>query len=126
MFRVKNYLSTYLIYHGCNKKKNRRLAKQTKGEKLSIKTRPVSKYTISTLFFFFTNINIFHLFYLQANDQSLFARFYYADKNLTYVANELDSFDGRAEPERCSRLVGKLRQGQVRIYEIFSMYNILF
>lgn len=41
------------------------------------------------------------------------ARFYYADKALTAVASELDSFDGRAEPERCSRLVGRLRQGQV-------------
>ncbi|XP_063704461.1 lateral signaling target protein 2 homolog [Culicoides brevitarsis] len=54
------------------------------------------------------------------NDQSLFARFYYADKNLTYVANELDSFDGRAEPERCSRLVGKLRQGQDKVLGIIN------
>lgn len=42
------------------------------------------------------------------------ARFYYADRALTAVASELDSFDGRAEPERCSRLVGRLRQGQVK------------
>lgn len=50
---------------------------------------------------------------LQADDKSLLARFYHADCALTAVASELDSFDGRAEPERCSRLVSRLRQGQV-------------
>jgi lateral signaling target protein 2 len=55
----------------------------------------------------------FSFFFLQADDKSLLARFYHADRSLTAVASELDSFDGRAEPERCSRLVGKLRQGQV-------------
>lgn len=55
----------------------------------------------------------FPLRYTQADDKSILARFYYADKALTAVASELDSFDGRAEPERCSRLVGRLRQGQV-------------
>uniref|UniRef100_A0A336LN55 CSON007170 protein n=1 Tax=Culicoides sonorensis TaxID=179676 RepID=A0A336LN55_CULSO len=56
----------------------------------------------------------------KVNDKSLFAKFYYADKNLTSVANELDSFDGRAEPERCSRLVGKLRQGQDQVLVIIN------
>ena len=51
----------------------------------------------------------------QADDKSLLARFYHADRGLTAVANELDSFDGRSEPERCSRLVSKLRQEQVRL-----------
>lgn len=54
-----------------------------------------------------------NFFVLQADDQSLLARFYYADRSLTAVASELDSFDGRAEPERCSRLVARLRLGQV-------------
>lgn len=49
----------------------------------------------------------------QVDDKSLLARFYHADRGLTAVANELDSFDGRSEPERCSRLVSKLRQEQV-------------
>lgn len=56
---------------------------------------------------------IYFIFFKQADDKSILARFYYADKALTSVASELDSFDGRAEPERCSRLVGRLRQGQV-------------
>lgn len=34
------------------------------------------------------------------------------------MASELDSFDGRAEPERCSRLVGKLRTGQEHVLGI--------
>lgn len=55
---------------------------------------------------------------LQADDKSLLARFYHADHALTAVASELDSFDGRAEPERCSRLVGKLRTGQEHVLGI--------
>lgn len=53
------------------------------------------------------------IFHFQVDDKSLLARFYHADRGLTAVANELDSFDGRSEPERCSRLVSKLRQEQV-------------
>lgn len=57
------------------------------------------------------------------------ARFYHADCALTAVASELDSFDGRAEPERCSRLVSRLRQGQVNpcfqfIFNIVNCYYI--
>lgn len=55
----------------------------------------------------------YFVFFFQADDKSLLARFYHADRGLTAVANELDSFDGRSEPERCSRLVSKLRQEQV-------------
>lgn len=54
----------------------------------------------------------------KADDKSLLARFYHADYALTAVASELDSFDGRAEPERCSRLVSRLRQGQDRVLAI--------
>lgn len=68
------------------------------------------------MFFFYFEINFLFVFvYLQADDKSLLARFYHADCALTAVASELDSFDGRAEPERCSRLVSRLRQGQVNI-----------
>lgn len=59
----------------------------------------------------------------QADDKSLLARFYHADRSLSAVANELDSFDGRSEPERCSRLVSKLRQEQVRIIKVSSSDN---
>lgn len=55
-----------------------------------------------------------HLSILQADDKSLLARFYHADRSLTAVASELDSFDGRAEPDRCTRLVSRLRQNQVK------------
>ncbi|XP_058812312.1 lateral signaling target protein 2 homolog [Topomyia yanbarensis] len=54
----------------------------------------------------------------KADDKSLLARFYHADRALTAVASELDSFDGRAEPVRCTRLVGRLRQGQDRVLSI--------
>ncbi|XP_062536060.1 lateral signaling target protein 2 homolog [Armigeres subalbatus] len=54
----------------------------------------------------------------KADDKSLLARFYHADRALTAVASELDSFDGRAEPVRCTRLVGRLRQGQDRVLAI--------
>lgn len=55
------------------------------------------------------------IYYLQADDKSLLARFYHADRSLTAVASELDSFDGRAEPDRCTRLVSRLRQNQVSV-----------
>uniref|UniRef100_A0A182MNZ1 Lateral signaling target protein 2 homolog n=1 Tax=Anopheles culicifacies TaxID=139723 RepID=A0A182MNZ1_9DIPT len=46
------------------------------------------------------------------------ARFYHADRALTAIASELDSFDGRAEPVRCTRLVSRLRLGQDRVLAI--------
>lgn len=55
------------------------------------------------------------IYCLQADDKSLLARFYHADRSLTAVASELDSFDGRAEPDRCTRLVSRLRQNQVSV-----------
>ncbi|XP_052864727.1 lateral signaling target protein 2 homolog [Anopheles cruzii] len=54
----------------------------------------------------------------KADDKSLLARFYHADRALTAIASELDSFDGRAEPVRCTRLVGRLRQSQDRVLAI--------
>lgn len=58
--------------------------------------------------------------FFKADDKSLLARFYHADRGLSAVANELDSFDGRSEPERCSRLVSKLRQEQVRFEKLLQ------
>ncbi|XP_040564380.1 lateral signaling target protein 2 [Lepeophtheirus salmonis] len=43
------------------------------------------------------------------SDRSLMARFFFADEALNAVAAELDSFDGRKDPERCAALVHKLR-----------------
>ncbi|KAH8359932.1 hypothetical protein KR093_009588, partial [Drosophila rubida] len=58
---------------------------------------------------------------LQADDKSLLARFYHADRSLTAVASELDSFDGRAEPDRCTRLVSRLRQNQDKVLAITNL-----
>uniref|UniRef100_A0A1A9W6N4 Lateral signaling target protein 2 homolog n=1 Tax=Glossina brevipalpis TaxID=37001 RepID=A0A1A9W6N4_9MUSC len=57
----------------------------------------------------------------KADDKSLLARFFHADRGLTQVANELDSFDGRTEPDRCSRLVTRLRQGQDKVLAITDL-----
>lgn len=40
---------------------------------------------------------------------STLLRFYYADEELNAIAAELDSFDGRKDPARCSNLVNQLR-----------------
>ena len=45
-------------------------------------------------------------------------RFFYADENLTAVAAELDSFDGRKDPERCACLVNRLRSCQDKLINI--------
>ncbi|XP_054266119.1 lateral signaling target protein 2 homolog [Macrosteles quadrilineatus] len=52
------------------------------------------------------------------DDQSLLAQFFYADEALNLVAAELDSFDGRKDPERCSSLVNHLRQCQDKVLNI--------
>ncbi|KAH8284180.1 hypothetical protein KR054_011687, partial [Drosophila jambulina] len=57
----------------------------------------------------------------QADDKSLLARFFHADRSLTAVASELDSFDGRAEPDRCTRLVSRLRQNQDKVLAITNL-----
>ena len=40
--------------------------------------------------------------------------FYYADEELNAIATELDSFDGRKDPIRCTNLVNQLRFGQIK------------
>ncbi|EDV30421.2 uncharacterized protein Dana_GF22946 [Drosophila ananassae] len=57
----------------------------------------------------------------KADDKSLLARFFHADRSLTAVASELDSFDGRAEPDRCTRLVSKLRLNQDKVLAITNL-----
>ena len=52
------------------------------------------------------------------SDKSNMARFFYADENLTAVAAELDSFDGRKDPERCACLVNRLRSCQDKLLNI--------
>lgn len=52
------------------------------------------------------------------SDRSLMARFFYADESLTAVAAELDSFDGRKDPERCASLVNRLRSCQDKLLGI--------
>ncbi|CAG9865089.1 unnamed protein product [Phyllotreta striolata] len=52
------------------------------------------------------------------DDKSLLAQFFYADEELNIVASELDSFDGRKDPERCTTLVNQLRQAQDKVLTI--------
>lgn len=52
------------------------------------------------------------------DDTSLLAQFFYADEALNLVAAELDSFDGRKDPERCTALVNHLRQCQDKVLTI--------
>lgn len=54
----------------------------------------------------------------QRDDKSLLAQFFFADEDLNLIANELDSFDGRKDPERCTILVNMLRQSQDRVLTI--------
>ncbi|XP_041985218.1 lateral signaling target protein 2 [Aricia agestis] len=52
------------------------------------------------------------------DDRSLLAQFFFADDALNMIAAELDSFDGRKDPERCSTLVNQLRHAQDRVLTI--------
>ena len=59
----------------------------------------------------------------RVDDWSPLAKFYYADEALNSIASELDSFDGRRDPERCNHLVNKLRQAQDRVLHIIGEYT---
>ncbi|XP_014388942.1 PREDICTED: lateral signaling target protein 2 homolog [Myotis brandtii] len=48
----------------------------------------------------------------QRSDPQLLAQFYYADEELNQVAAELDSLDGRKDPQRCTLLVSQFRSCQ--------------
>lgn len=47
-------------------------------------------------------------------------RFYFADLDLIEISRELDSFDGRQDPERCTVLVNRLRNCQDRVLGIIE------
>ncbi|XP_060572107.1 lateral signaling target protein 2 homolog [Ruditapes philippinarum] len=53
-------------------------------------------------------------------DNTLLAQFYFADEELNIVAAELDSFDGRKDPERCTMLVNQLRVCQDRVLTVIQ------
>ena len=46
------------------------------------------------------------------------AEFFFADDELNQIAAELDSFDGRKDPERCTALVNQLRHSQDKVLVI--------
>ncbi|KAI1304650.1 Lateral signaling target protein 2 [Halotydeus destructor] len=45
-------------------------------------------------------------------------RFYFADEELNMIAAELDSFDGRKDPLRCTTLVNQLRAAQDKVISL--------
>lgn len=60
------------------------------------------------------------LLFLQKSDSSMLAQFFYADEELNMIAAELDSFDGRKDPERCTSLVNQLRASQDKVLNIIE------
>uniref|UniRef100_A0A8C5AFK3 FYVE-type domain-containing protein n=1 Tax=Gadus morhua TaxID=8049 RepID=A0A8C5AFK3_GADMO len=53
-------------------------------------------------------------------DPQLLAQFYYADEELNQVAMELDSLDGRKDPQRCTLLVNQFRSCQDNVLNIIN------
>ncbi|XP_037242318.1 lateral signaling target protein 2 homolog isoform X3 [Falco biarmicus] len=53
-------------------------------------------------------------------DPQLLAQFYYADEELNQVAAELDSLDGRKDPQRCTLLVNQFRSCQDNVLNIIN------
>ncbi|KAL4660992.1 lateral signaling target protein 2-like [Arapaima gigas] len=54
------------------------------------------------------------------SDPQLLAQFYYADEELNQVAAELDSLDGRKDPQRCTLLVNQFRSCQDNVLSIIN------
>lgn len=54
------------------------------------------------------------------SDPQLLAQFYYADEELNQVATELDSLDGRKDPQRCTLLVNQFRSCQDNVLNIIN------
>ncbi|KAF6372747.1 zinc finger FYVE-type containing 28 [Rhinolophus ferrumequinum] len=54
------------------------------------------------------------------SDPQLLAQFYYADEELNQVAAELDSLDGRKDPQRCTLLVSHFRSCQDNVLNIIN------
>jgi len=61
-----------------------------------------------------------HIVVMQKSDTSFLAQFYYADEQLNCIAAELDSFDGRKDPERCTSLVNQLRHSQDEVLSVID------
>nr|XP_057946770.1 lateral signaling target protein 2 homolog isoform X2 [Doryrhamphus excisus] len=53
-------------------------------------------------------------------DPQLLAQFFYADDELNQVATELDSLDGRKDPQRCTLLVNQFRSCQDNVLNIIN------
>ncbi|XP_054839585.1 lateral signaling target protein 2 homolog isoform X2 [Eublepharis macularius] len=53
-------------------------------------------------------------------DPQLLAQFYYADEELNQIAAELDSLDGRKDPQRCTLLVNQFRSCQDSVLNIIN------
>uniref|UniRef100_U3K5I1 Zinc finger FYVE-type containing 28 n=1 Tax=Ficedula albicollis TaxID=59894 RepID=U3K5I1_FICAL len=60
------------------------------------------------------------MFPIQRTDPQLLAQFYYADEELNQVAAELDSLDGRKDPQRCTLLVNQFRSCQDNVLNIIN------
>jgi hypothetical protein len=54
------------------------------------------------------------------DDWSPLAQFFYADEKLNAISAELDSFDARREPARCTQLVNRLRHAQDTLLHIIG------
>ncbi|XP_036777104.2 lateral signaling target protein 2 homolog isoform X4 [Manis pentadactyla] len=54
------------------------------------------------------------------SDPHLLAQFYYADEELNQVAAELDSLDGRKDPQRCTLLVSQFRSCQDNVLNVIN------
>lgn len=63
---------------------------------------------------------------VQRTDPQLLAQFYYADEELNQVATELDSLDGRKDPQRCTLLVNQFRSCQVSVKTLSSTLPVVF
>ncbi|NWS75406.1 LST2 protein, partial [Crotophaga sulcirostris] len=66
------------------------------------------------------NIMYISLSSMQRTDPQLLAQFYYADEELNQVAAELDSLDGRKDPQRCTLLVNQFRSCQDNVLNIIN------
>uniref|UniRef100_A0A673K5D2 Lateral signaling target protein 2 homolog n=1 Tax=Sinocyclocheilus rhinocerous TaxID=307959 RepID=A0A673K5D2_9TELE len=63
---------------------------------------------------------LFFFLSIQRSDPQLLAQFYYADEELNQVATELDSLDGRKDPQRCTLLVNQFRSCQDNVLNIIN------
>ena len=53
-----------------------------------------------------------------SNGAKTILQFYYSDDELNSIASELESFDGRRDPLRCTELVSQLRIAQDKVMQL--------